>query len=289
MARWRGRAGWGRLAALLAALAVPGLPVAADPAQAPRRVVSINLCTDQLAMLLAAPGQLLSVSHLAQDPVYSAMTVEARAYVTNHGLAEEVYLLRPDLVVAGAHGAATTVAMLRRLGVPVVTLDHAAALSDVPRLIAELGAALGREAVAAQMIADFEAGLEALAYPGLVPRLRAATYSANSYTSGRRSLAADLIRTAGFVSIAGELGLDWGGVLPLETLVMLAPDVVIAGRPQAGHSRGEEVLSHPVLARLNAGRSVVADRDWTCGTPLVLHAAERLAADRRRLEAGSAR
>ncbi|MEO0811096.1 MAG: hypothetical protein AAFW82_10790, partial [Pseudomonadota bacterium] len=32
---------------------------------APRRVVSMNLCTDQLAMLLAAPGQLYSVSYLA--------------------------------------------------------------------------------------------------------------------------------------------------------------------------------------------------------------------------------
>ena len=28
----------------------------------------MNLCTDQVAMLLAAPGQLISVSDLAQDP-----------------------------------------------------------------------------------------------------------------------------------------------------------------------------------------------------------------------------
>ncbi|MGA0716208.1 MAG: ABC transporter substrate-binding protein, partial [Gemmobacter sp.] len=45
--------------ALSLAFAVVGGPAAAAP---PGRVVSINLCTDQLAMMLAAPGQLVSVS-----------------------------------------------------------------------------------------------------------------------------------------------------------------------------------------------------------------------------------
>ena len=49
----------------------------ADPA--PRRVVSINLCTDQLAMMLAAPGQLVSVSQLAGDPHSSAMAEAGEA------------------------------------------------------------------------------------------------------------------------------------------------------------------------------------------------------------------
>ena len=42
--------------------AMPGLH-----AEQPQRVVSMNLCTDQLAMLIARPGQLHSVSHLASD------------------------------------------------------------------------------------------------------------------------------------------------------------------------------------------------------------------------------
>ena len=69
----------GRLAALAFAgsLALPAF------AEAPGRVVSINLCTDQLAMMLAAPGQLVSVTYLAQDPRASVMTAEARAYPVN--------------------------------------------------------------------------------------------------------------------------------------------------------------------------------------------------------------
>ena len=76
--------------------------IAPLPAHQPRRVVSINLCTDQLAMMMAGPGQLVSVSHLAGDPTYSTMPEAAAAYPANRGLAEEVYLLKPDLVLAGA-------------------------------------------------------------------------------------------------------------------------------------------------------------------------------------------
>jgi iron complex transport system substrate-binding protein len=48
-------------------------PAASAFAEPPRRVVSMNLCTDQLAMLVAAPGQLLSVSRIARDPRVSAL------------------------------------------------------------------------------------------------------------------------------------------------------------------------------------------------------------------------
>ena len=61
--------------ALLFAL-ILSLAPAAPAGAAPLRVVSINLCTDQLAMLLAAPGQLVSVTHLARDPEASVMALQ---------------------------------------------------------------------------------------------------------------------------------------------------------------------------------------------------------------------
>ena len=42
-------------------------------AQAPQRVVTVNLCLDQIAMRLAAPGQLVGVSYLASDPRISRL------------------------------------------------------------------------------------------------------------------------------------------------------------------------------------------------------------------------
>src|SRR6056300_563463 len=65
---------------------------ATDAQTTPLRVVSMNLCTDQLAMMLADEGQLISVSDIATDPNMSPMAEAARAYPINHGQAEEIFL-----------------------------------------------------------------------------------------------------------------------------------------------------------------------------------------------------
>src|SRR6056297_2690090 len=136
----------GRAALVLAAGLCAGSQCAADPAsEPPARVVSINLCTDQLALMLAAPGQLVSVGNLAQDPRSSPMAEAARRLPGNAARAEEIYLMRPDLVLAGRFSSRATVAMLRRLGVKVVEFDPAYSLADIADRIAGIGRALGRE------------------------------------------------------------------------------------------------------------------------------------------------
>ncbi|RGP38636.1 ABC transporter substrate-binding protein [Pseudotabrizicola alkalilacus] len=249
-------------------------------ADAPRRVVSINLCTDQLAMLLAAPGQLISVSHLAQDPRSSVMVDAARAYPANRALAEEVYLMNPDLVLAGSFTARATVSMLQRLGIPVATFPPAASLADVRQGMQEMGAVLGRDRAAAAMLARFDAGLAQMgdADPDHGPT--AATYAANGYTPGANSLSGDIIRAAGFRHLATELGLTHGGFLPLEALILAAPDLVVVGETYPGNSRAEEILSHPALTQLRGGRETLEDRDWVCGLPGVVDAVTRMRAAR---------
>jgi iron complex transport system substrate-binding protein len=114
-------------------------------AEAPGRVVSMNLCTDQLALMLAREGQLISVSDIARDPLTSAMHLEAAAYPVNHGGAEEIFLLQPDLVLAGVWSDPATVAMLRGLGIEVAQIDVANSLADIPDLVREVGRLLDRE------------------------------------------------------------------------------------------------------------------------------------------------
>lgn len=264
-------------------LALSGAGIACAEA-APGRVVSINLCTDQLAMILAAPGQLVSVSHLAADPRSSVMVEQARGYAINHSQAEEIYLMKPDLVLAGTFTSTATVSMLRRLGIKVVTFPPASALSDVRQGMLDMGAALHREPQAQAMLAEFDAGLAALqqAQPAT---LSAVTYAANGYTPGSHSLSGEIIRAAGFRHLADDLGMQSGGVLPLELLLMAQPDLVITGEPYPGGSRAEEILHHPALAALQAGQAAVEDRDWVCGLPSVLSAIDGLAQARAALEA----
>ncbi|OWU70662.1 hypothetical protein ATO2_04075 [Roseovarius sp. 22II1-1F6A] len=259
----------------------------------PARVVSMNLCTDQLAMMLAAPGQLISVSHVARDPLISALAEEAAAYPVNHGGAEEIYLMRPDLVLAGVWGHDLTLSMLERLGLRVARIAPADRLSDIPDRIMEIGTLLGRAPQARAMAAAFQADLAALsdgtagveaAKVGAaeVERPRLAIYNANGYTTGTETLGGDIIRAAGFVNIAGEMGLAYGGALPLELLVMAAPDMVLTGTAYPGASRAEEIMTHPAIAALNAAGTLRGrgDADWVCGTIRVLDAVRTLAARR---------
>jgi iron complex transport system substrate-binding protein len=268
----------------LALLLLLAGPVSTGPGfaapEAPRRVVSINLCTDQLAILLAAPGQLISVSDLAQDPRSSTMVEAAMAYPANQGQAEEVYLMKPDLVLAGAYTARATVSMLERLGIRVVTFPPASSIAEVRQGMIEMGRALGREAAAQAMLEAFDARLARLP-PAPSQRPTAATFAANGYASGSRSLAGEIIERAGYHHLAEDLGMPMGGFLPLEALIMADPDLVIAGDPYPGASRAEEVLHHPALAALTGGQTVLEENDWVCGLPALLDATERLAATRK--------
>lgn len=281
----------GLAAGLLAVafLAAGGVAAAQGGAQdgAPARVVSLNLCTDQLAMLLAAPGQLVAVSNLAADPMMSAMAGAAARYRATRGQAEEVFLLRPDLVLAGSFTTRATVELLRRLGVRVELFPPPASLADVAAQMRAVGAALGRAAEGERLALSFEAGLAALAAaPGDASgdaseeRPRAALYYAGGYSGGAESLAGDIVVAAGFANIAEEAGLPSGGRLALELLILAMPDLVITGASYPGASRAEEILRHPAFAGLRRAEGV-SDADWVCGTPRVLDAIARLGALRR--------
>ena len=221
----------------------------------PRRVVSTNLCTDQMAMLLAAPGQLVSVGYLARDRVSSALSHEAAAYPVNHGQAEEIAFLRPDLVLAGAHGNPATIAMLERLGIPVARFAPEASLADIRANLRAMGAVMGRAARAEELIALMDARLDALAARLPADRPLGAVYYSGGYTAGSESLAGDMLRAAGIDNLAERLGMTWGGTLSLEQLVLSRPDTIVRGQRYGGHSRGEEMLTHPVLARYMAARA----------------------------------
>lgn len=284
---WRHISGCARLSEIRAVIAALGLWLGAVAPvwAAPERVVSMNVCTDQLAMLLAAPGQLISVSHLASDPRSSAMAEEARGIPVNRGQAEEIFLLKPDLVLAGRYTARASVEMLKRLGIEVAEFTPAQSLEDVRTNLLRVGTLLDRETEAEALVAEFDARLVALtADQGRRPR--AALYYANGYTVGDESLAGRILDAAGFANIALEFGHTGGGNLPLELLVLAAPELVVTGIRYRGASRSEEILDHPVLEQLGTGRPVVTGSDWVCDTPHVLDGVAALAGLRRSMGAG---
>jgi iron complex transport system substrate-binding protein len=103
-------------------------------------------------------------------------------------------------------------------------------------------------------------------------------YFPNGYTRGEGTLIGDIVKAAGFDNVASDYGVNAGGHLPLEQLVMAAPELVITGSRHDGYSRSETIMRHPVLAqaaRSGTHRGLI-NREWVCGTPKVLAAIERI-------------
>ncbi|MGH1356128.1 MAG: ABC transporter substrate-binding protein [Thalassovita sp.] len=272
-----------KIITLVAALVFSGAAACADTAV--QRVVSINLCTDQLAMLVADPAQIVSLSYLSTDQRSSAMHAEAAAFAQNSGLAEEIYLQDTDLVLAGRFTGTATVDMLKRLDKRVEVFLPAYSLKDVRARVLQMGDALGRTPQAEALVARFDADLAALR-ADVQNRPLAALYYANGYTTGDQTLAGQILLAAGFDNATTRAGQRRAGNLPLEVLAMMQPDTVVTGARYPGQSRSEAILDHPVIRALqkNSQMGSVADSDWLCGTPYVLNAISDLVKLRRRVE-----
>jgi iron complex transport system substrate-binding protein len=253
---------------------------AADAPGKPRRIVSLNMCVDELVLRLADPQNIASVTWLSRDPTNSNVAELAAQIPVNHGLAEEIIPLKPDLVIAGVYTARTAVAMLKRVGIPVAEIDVPNSLDDVRRQIREVAALVGERDKGEAVIAKMDAGLASLPPPSRAARPRAIVLNPNGVTVGKGTLVDELMRRAGLTNVAADLTIDNYGQIPLETVVANAVDVLILSASRDGPPAfATEILRHPVLAALADRTRVVVlpGRLWNCGGPTVLEAIERLA------------
>ncbi|MDO6462295.1 ABC transporter substrate-binding protein [Granulosicoccaceae sp. 1_MG-2023] len=249
---------------------------------APQRVVSMNLCTDQLLVLLADPEKILSVSYLSaeQHSSYVADTVLGRGYPLNHNLPEEIIPLKPDLVVTGMYLHQSETRLMREAGLRVETFPVFNRLADVKSNIRKMAQLLGESTRGEELIAAMDARQAALtqALPESGPR--AVAYHARGYTQGRNTLLDELMTLAGFHNIARDFDIEGYGSIGLEALAGARADVMISSEYAPGtRSAGQYFLQHPVLKRLfpeQKQRIELQTRNLICGGPMNLDALQTL-------------
>ena len=263
--------------------------IAAAPASAaPQRIMSLNLCADQLVLALAPPGTIVSVTYLARDCQVSVACAAAARTPINYGTAEEMIASTPDLLIAGRYTTRTTVAVARKFGFAVRDLDVPNTIEAVQAQIREIAEAVGAPERGEAMVAAIDRDLAALSPVPAGPRPLAAVYQTSGFTVGKGSMIDDLLTRAGFDNLATRLDIDNYPSLPLEELVIGQPDLLIMeGLPEARPSLGGSLLEHPVLAAgFPADRqAVVPQRLWNCGGPSIVDALRILTDARDRIEA----
>jgi len=259
-------------------LAAAARPLAAGEGAGPRRIVSLDLCTDQLLIELGDATRIAAVTRLARDSRLSAIPGKAAALSTTRGEAEDVLAYDPDLVLAGPFGVSPTVELLRRLGRNVVVVPLAQDLAGVRRAVRAVASAIGAEQRGEAMIAEFDRRLARIAAVG--PRPTAIVYQIGGIASGPGSLADAALNAAGFSNLYDAYRPTRSGRVLLESLIAWPPDLlVLTGYGGEDRTSVADSLRHPALAALRIWRPVLElpGRFWLCGTPHIADAIERLA------------
>ena len=253
----------------------------------PARIVSINLCADELLLTLADPGQIVALSPYATDPRLSFVADEARAFRHDAAAAETVVDLKPDLVLAGRFTKRATRTMLTRLGYRLELLDSTRSIAASIEQIRTVAALVGHPGRGEALIARIEAAETAAraAAAGRAPAT-AVVYQRRGYVTGGDTLTGELLSIAGFANAGGTLAGKTGGFVPLEKIVAGPPDyLVVASSSVHVEDQGTALLAHPALAALYppAKRIVLPEKLTVCGGPSLPAALDWLAAEARRV------
>jgi iron complex transport system substrate-binding protein len=267
----------GVLVALLCAACAPAVPAKRAAGEVPT-IVSLNPCLDAILVEVAAPGQVLALSHYSRDPGSSSIPPKVAArYAVTAGTAEEVIALQPDLVLASTFLPQPTRSALERAGLRVETFGSPKTIAESIAQVREVADLAERTRAGAVLAAR-------LNRPPMPagPPISALLWQPGEIVAGEATLIAELLREAGFTSHAAARGLGQADAVTLEQVLADPPQVLLV----AGDAPGQR---HPLLAeRVPALRIAAFDPSLIyCGGPTIPKARARLRAIRAAVEAQS--
>jgi iron complex transport system substrate-binding protein len=258
---------------LVLLLALPGYA----PASPPQRVMSLNLCSDQLVLELLPPSRITSVSYFSRQRYQSYLSAEAYRVGVNHGNAEEVITQRPDLVIAGLYTTSATRQLLKEVGIPLLELPPAYSFQDIRDTTRRVGHAVGADAKAEELIRQMDATLAQLAATAPRQPIRIVGWNGGGTVEGKGTLFDAIVSAAGAVNIGASTGLQSRAV-GVEDLLFSHADLLAFGDATvAAPSLQAAPLTHPAVEELYRGRRLVyPELLYSCGLPRSAQAAQQM-------------
>ncbi|KQM91732.1 MULTISPECIES: ABC transporter substrate-binding protein [Sphingomonas] len=260
-------------------IAAAGASAAAAAPRPPARIVSLNLCADQYLLALADPAQIVALTRFARDPNMSAAANAARTIPVSRGSAEDVLMLRPDLVISSPFRRQTVAAVLAGRNVATLDLPPADSYTAIVTQVRQVAAAIGHPDRGETLIRRMDTALARL------PRApgggrTAAYYQRRGFLTGTGTLVDELMQRLGLANLATRLGKPALSQLSLEQMALARPDyLVVESATDRVTDQGTEMLHHPILDGIPRLRIPEA---WTvCGGPAYVLAAQSLAAQLR--------
>jgi iron complex transport system substrate-binding protein len=280
-----GRSVMRRLVQLLLVAATLTLPDALSAANLPR-IVSMNVCSDQLLLRLADPEQILGLSRFSRDGWQSWAADRARRYPVLSGGAEDVLVAKPDIVVASLFDKRSTRELLKANGLHLAEFTVPRTLDEVKDQIREMGEVVQHPDRARAEIARLDAAIVRARQAATDKHYRVLPLSRRGWVSGRDSLVSSLLTETGLLNPAGELGVAFGGFASLEAIISLKPDFILVSEAgDRAEDDGRAFLLHPALERFYPPekRIVIPERLTVCGGVMLAEALDVLTAELKRV------
>lgn len=275
------------LAVAAALLGGAGLLWATSPAPrakapaVPQRIVSINLCADQLVLALADRGQIAGLTKNATDVEMSGEAAKAAGIPLLSNSAEQILAIEPDLIIGMPASRSAALRALPRQDYPLLDLATANTLDEIYASIRETAAAVGHPKRGSALIARMQGELAGLPKPG--KGRVAAYYQRRGYMTGTGTLIDELMGRVGLVNLAGKLGKPPLSQLSLEEMVAAEPDfLIVESATDVVTDQGSEMLHHPAIKDIPR---ISIPQAWTvCGSPAYTQAARSMTAQIARID-----
>lgn len=247
----------------------------------PQRVVSLNLCTDQLLLTLADREQIASLSPLVSDRSISYLAEQAKGLPTNAGKGEAILFGKADLVLAGSYDRHARRALLEGQGLELLTLEPWRSLDHGREQIRTLARRLGHPERGEALVHEIDDALQRA--KSIVPAGRSILiYQRRGWVPAANSLMGEILRHMGFTLHQERLGLSGGGVARLERIVASPPDYMLMDEDtEQAVDNGSALLIHPALEEVVPAvrRLIVPGRYEICGGPSTPAVIDALAAE----------
>ncbi len=243
----------------------------------PSRVISMNLCSDELVLRLADRSNIAAITSSSLVPDISSVVDLAQGLTTTKGTLEEVITLDPDLVIAGRYDS-QKINILKKLGINVMSVGIAKNFDDLKKNIREIASVLEEEEKGDALIKDMDNRLKKIQNQKTSP-VNGVFYRTGGLTAGEDSIINDMMVSAGVNNIATQFSTRSARHIEMENLIIGNPELIIFSNYKIdAPTVRRALLTHPAIRKGFSGlREVYLPSQYLiCGSPATIDAAEIL-------------
>lgn len=199
--------------------------------EAPVRIVSLSISTDEILLSLVDKKRIVAVSYLADDPGISNISdmVKDIPYRSRGLGAESIMSMRPDLVIVPNFVKPELITTLRDLGLNVYMYKTPSSIDDVKKAISNIAYLVHEEEKGKMLISEMDEKIgyvrERTADIPSDKRKRAMSITADGAYYAPRSSFGNVCREAALVDATRDLDYKGTQQLSQEEIVRLNPDI----------------------------------------------------------------